>query len=47
MIKDAFPSKKQIKESAASVGSAKIDKLDEAGLTGGKDIDIIDDDRDD
>ena len=44
-IKDAFPTKKQIKESAASVGNAKIDKLDKLGLTDGKeskDIDIID-----
>jgi acetylornithine/N-succinyldiaminopimelate aminotransferase len=46
MLKDAFPSKKQVKESASSVGSAKIDKLDEAGLTGTKDIDILDDNDD-
>ncbi|WP_066738423.1 acetylornithine transaminase [Butyrivibrio sp. AE2032] len=47
MIKDALPSKKQIQEKTASVGSAKIDKLDEAGLTEDKpkDIDIIDDDE--
>ena len=42
MLKDAVPSKKQIKDRAAGVGNAKIDKLDEAGLTGGPDIDIID-----
>ena len=43
-IKDALPSKKQIKDSAASVGNAKIDKLDQLGLTDKKDIDIIDED---
>ena len=36
-IKDAIPSKKQIKESAASVGNAKIDKLDTIGLPDKKD----------
>jgi acetylornithine/N-succinyldiaminopimelate aminotransferase len=36
-LKDAIPSKKQIKESAANVGNAKIDKLDQLGLTDGKD----------
>ena len=36
-IKDALPTKKQIKESTASIGSAKIDKLDAAGLTTPKD----------
>jgi acetylornithine/N-succinyldiaminopimelate aminotransferase len=36
-IKDALPTKKQVKESAASIGSAKIDKLDAAGLTTPKD----------
>ena len=52
-IKDAIPSKKQIKESAASVNNAKIDKLDQLGLTEGKDkkpaedkdIDLIDDEE--
>jgi acetylornithine/N-succinyldiaminopimelate aminotransferase len=43
-IKDALPSKKQIRESASSVGSAKIDKLDEMGLTGGKDSKPVDED---
>ncbi|MCR4557482.1 MAG: acetylornithine transaminase [Saccharofermentans sp.] len=42
-LKDALPSKKQIKDAAPSIGSAKIDKLDQAGLTGGQDIDVIDD----
>ena len=36
-IKDALPTKKQVRESAASIGSAKIDKLDAAGLTTPKD----------
>ena len=36
---------KQIKDAAPSIGSAKIDKLDQAGLTGGQDIDVIDDDE--
>ena len=36
-LKDAIPSKKQIKESAANVGNAKIDKLDQLGLADGKD----------
>ena len=44
-LKDALPSKKQIKDAAPSIGSAKIDKLDQAGLTGGQDIDVIDDDE--
>ena len=49
-IKDAFPTKKQIKDSASSVNNAKIDKLDKLGLADGKDvkeskdIDIIDED---
>ena len=43
-IKDALPSKKQIRESASGVGSAKIDKLDEMGLTGGKDSKPVDED---
>ncbi len=43
-LKEAFPSKKDIKDKAAVVGNAKIDKLDEAGLTGGPDLDIIDED---
>ena len=51
-LKDAIPSKKQIKEKASSVNNAKIDKLDQLGLTAekekaltdGKDIDIIDND---
>ena len=45
-IKEALPSKKQIKDSASGVNKAKIDKLDEAGLTDKKDIDIIDEDDD-
>ena len=36
-LKDAIPSKKQIKESAANVGNAKIDKLDTIGLPDKKD----------
>ena len=45
-LKDAFPNKKQIQDKASAVGSAKIDKLDEAGLTDKKDdIDLIDDDE--
>ena len=45
-LKDAIPSKKQIKESAAKANNAKIDKLDELGLTKtpAKDMDIIDED---
>ncbi len=43
-LKEAFPSKKDIKDKTAAVGNAKIDKLDEAGLTGGPDLDIIDKD---
>ena len=43
-IKDALPTKKQIKDSASGIGNAKIDKLDELGLTDKKDIDIIDED---
>ena len=43
-IKDAFPTKKQIKDSAASVNNAKIDKLDKIGFPEGKDIDVIDED---
>ena len=38
-IKDAIPSKKQIKESASAVGNAKIDKLDSLGLTNEKPAD--------
>ncbi|MBR3246909.1 MAG: acetylornithine transaminase [Clostridiales bacterium] len=45
-IKEALPSKKQIKDSASGVKNAKIDRLDEVGLTAGKDIDIIDEDDD-
>ena len=45
-IKDALPSKKQIKESAPAIKNAKIDRLDEMGLTDSKDIDIIDEDKD-
>lgn len=45
-LKEAFPSKKQIADKAAAVGTAKIDKLDQAGLTDKKtDIDVIDDDK--
>ena len=45
-LKEAFPSKKDIKDKAAGVGNAKIDKLDEKGLTGGPDLDIIDEEDD-
>lgn len=44
-LKDALPTKKQIKESAASVNNAKIDKLDTLGLTDGKDPDLTDGDE--
>ena len=43
-LKDAIPSKKQIKESAASVGNAKIDKLDKLGLPDKKDNTPLDED---
>ena len=42
-IKDALPTKKQIKESTASIGSAKIDKLDAVGLAEPKDVTPDDD----
>jgi acetylornithine/N-succinyldiaminopimelate aminotransferase len=45
-LKEAFPSKKQIKDKTSKVGNAKIDKLDEAGLTDKPDIDILDEDDD-
>ena len=45
-LKDALPTKKQIKDSASGIGSAKIDKLDEISAPVKKpvDADIIDED---
>ena len=44
-IKGALPTKKQVKESAASIGSAKIDKLDTIGLAEPTDVKPADDDE--
>ena len=43
-LKEVLPAKKQNKDTAPAIGSGRIDKLDQAGLTGGKDIDLIDED---
>lgn len=45
-LKEVFPSKKQFKESAAKVSSAKIDKLDDLDLEDTKPADQPDDDED-
>lgn len=43
-IKDAFPSKKQMKDNVSKIGSAKIDKLDDLTATETKPAEIPDED---
>ena len=43
-IKNAFPSKKQVKESTSKIGSAKIDKLDTLNLSENKPSAPVEDD---